>query len=243
MKTTEDFMDWTSLPAYVEEAGKIKDYLNQRSYQELKALWQCNDTIASLNQGRIREMSLTQGLVPALLAYEGLQYQYMAPQVFDDGQWDYVNRHLCILSGFYGCLKPTDGVTPYRLEMQARFSPPFEGAKNLYGFWAEKIYQELTRDSRLIVNLASKEYSRSIEKFLTSSDRMISCTFGSLSQVKGVEKVRVKATEAKMARGEMVRYMASRQITDPENIKDFNSLDYQYSPAHSTADHFVFLKF
>lgn len=67
-------------------------------------------------------MDLEKGLTPALLAYEGIQYQYMAPGVFEDGAWVYVQEHLRILSGFYGILRPLDGVAPYRLEMQAKGS-------------------------------------------------------------------------------------------------------------------------
>ena len=83
----------------------------------------------------------------------------MAPAVFGGAQTDYIQEHLCILSGFYGVLKPFDGVTPYRLEMQAKASE----AGDLYKFWGDKLYREVTREEQgagsLIVNLASKEYS------------------------------------------------------------------------------------
>ena len=78
-------------------------------------------------------MKLKSQLTPAILSYEGIQYQYMAPSVFEENQYDYIQEHLRILSGFYGVLKPMDGVTPYRLEMQAKLS--VQGKKNLYDFW------------------------------------------------------------------------------------------------------------
>lgn len=90
-----------------------------RSQEELKALWKCNDKIAALNYDRTAHMLLTTQLTPAVPAYEGIAYQYMAPAVFENGQYDYVQEHLRILWAFYGVLKPMDGVTPYRLEMQA----------------------------------------------------------------------------------------------------------------------------
>ena len=80
-------------------------------------------------------------------------------------------------SGFYGVLRPFDGVTPYRLEMQAKAS--VGGFKDLYEYWGDSLYQELTSDGdHVILNLASKEYSKCIEKYLTSEDTYITCVFG-----------------------------------------------------------------
>ena len=238
MNDTEDFLPWDQLPVFIDRAETIKNYLQGQSYEALKTIWKCNDDIATLNQGRIQSMSLTQRLVPALLSYEGLQYQYMAPQVFDKGQWEYVKKHLVILSGFYGVLRPTDGITPYRLEMQAKLASPLEGAKNFYAYWGRAIYDELAKDTDLILNLASKEYSKAIEKYVAPGKQMITCTFG--TEVDG--KVKVKATEAKMARGEMVRYLAQHQAADPAAIKQFDSMAYSFSEKHSGTSHFVFLK-
>ena len=69
---------------------------------------------------RLENMDLYNRLTPAVLAYEGIAFQYMAPSVFEIQQFEYLQNHLRILSAFYGVLKPMDGVTPYRLEMQAK---------------------------------------------------------------------------------------------------------------------------
>ena len=113
-------------------------------------------------------MDLRKNLTPALLAYDGIQYTYMAPAVFEDGQYDYVQEYLRILSGFYGVVKPMDGVVPYRLEMQAKAA--VGGHKNLYDFWGDSLYREVIGDSRIVINLASKEYSKCIEKYLQPGD-------------------------------------------------------------------------
>ena len=147
-------------------------------------------------------MDLTKNLTPALLAYDGIQYTYMAPAVFEDGQFDYVQEHLRILSGFYGVVKPLDGVVPYRLEMQAKAA--VSGHKNLYDFWGDSLYQEVMDESGILINLASKEYSKCIEKYLRPEDRYITCIFGELEGGRVVQK----GVYAKMARGEMVRFMA-----------------------------------
>lgn len=181
-------------------------------------------------------MDLSKGLTPALLAYEGIQYQYMAPQVFSERQWAYVKEHLRILSGLYGVLKPMDGVIPYRLEMQAKLRTG--DAKDLYAFWSDRIYRELSKGEDFILNLASKEYSRAAEKYAGRETRFVTCIFGELLD----GKVKVKGTMAKMARGEMVRWLSEKNITEPEKIKAFTGLSYGYDEGRSTEKELVFLK-
>ena len=158
----------------------------------------------------------------------------MAPAVFGGTESEYVQEHLRILSGFYGVLKPFDGVVPYRLEMQAKASD----AGDLYRFWGDRIYREVTEGDRVILNLASKEYSRCVEKYLQPEDRFITCVFGELSD----GKVKQKGTFAKMARGEMVRFLAERRAEDPEEAKGFDRLGYRFSEEFSGEDEIVFLR-
>lgn len=94
--------------------------MKSKSKEELKAIWKCNDKIAEQNFNRLENMDLYNRLTPAVLAYEGIAFQYMAPSVFEIQQFEYLQNHLRILSAFCGILKPMDGVTPYRLEMQAK---------------------------------------------------------------------------------------------------------------------------
>ena len=113
-----------------------------------------------------------------------------------------------------------DGVTAYRLEMQARVG--IGGTKTLYDYWGDTLYRSVIDDSRTIINLASKEYSKSIEKYLKQQDRYITITFCERSG----DKMVTKGTYAKMARGEMVRFMAENGIENPEYIKKFDRLGY-----------------
>ncbi|MBQ4150051.1 MAG: peroxide stress protein YaaA, partial [Clostridium sp.] len=206
------------------------------SYEEQKKLWACNDRIAGENAERFRNMDLRKGLTPAILAYDGIQYTYMAPAVFEDGQFDYVQEHLRILSGFYGVVKPLDGVVPYRLEMQAKAKLP--GFRNLYEFWGEDLYREVMDESRVLVNLASKEYSKCIEKYLKPGDRYITCIFG---EPEG-DKIVQKGVYAKMARGEMVRFMAGMQAETPEQMKDFSWSGYRFAEERSSETEYVFVR-
>ena len=176
MRVDTDTFACKEIPVFPEKTEILMKYISGLSYEEQKKLWACNDRIAGENAERFRNMDLRKGLTPAILAYDGIQYTYMAPAVFEDGQFDYVQEHLRILSGFYGVVKPLDGVVPYRLEMQAKAKLP--GFRNLYEFWGEDLYREVMDESRVLVNLASKEYSKCIEKYLKPGDRYITCIFG-----------------------------------------------------------------
>ena len=236
MKVDTESFPWTSLPVFLDKTEVIYGELRKRSYQELKTLWKCNDSIAKLNATRLENMSLKDRLTPAILAYEGIQYQYMAPGVFSDRAYSYIQDHLRILSGFYGILRPFDGVTPYRLEMQAKLR--IGDKKDLYAFWDDQIAEELLRETDCVINLASKEYSVCISKFLKPGIRFITCVFGEEKNGKVIEK----GTLCKMARGEMVRYMAEHQIQQAEQIKDFDRLNYRFSEAYSNDTVYVFLQ-
>lgn len=236
MNIDTDSLPVQSEPVFLRDAEKIKNYMQALSYEEAKRLWACNDKIAELNFARFREMDLKKNLTPAILSYEGIQYQYMAPAVFTEGALSYIQEHLRILSGFYGVLRPLDGIVPYRLEMQTGVK--VEGSANLYDFWGGKIYGNVLDGDRTVINLASKEYSRCIEYYLKPDDIFVTCVFGELKEGKIIQK----GTLAKMARGEMVRYMAENNVTDLEGLKEFTGLGYQYQKDISKERDYIFLK-
>ncbi len=187
-----DSIEVTGVPGFINDAIILMHEMKSLSLSEGKALWKCNDKLAELNYKRYKDMDLMRRLTPAVIAYEGLQYQHMAPKVLTTRALSYLSDHLRILSGFYGVLKPFDGVTPYRLEMQAKLS--VNDCKDLYDFWGDRLYHSLVDDDRIILNLASKEYSQCIEKYITPKDRFITIEFGQL--VEG--KVKQKGTVSKM---------------------------------------------
>ena len=244
MRADADYPAPQGLPVYLDRTEALMERLQGMNYEELKKLWACNDDIARQNVERLRTMDLRGGtdrvrglgrLTAALVSYDGIQYQYMAPQVFEDAYYAYVQQHLRILAGFYGILRPLDGVTPYRLEMQAKLS--MGTAKNLYQYWGDSLYRELTQDDPVILNLASHEYSKCIEKYLTPDNTYITCVFGQL--IDG--KVKEKGVYVKMARGEMVRYLAERNAQTPEEAKGFDRLGFTYAEEYSDEKTYVFL--
>ncbi|MCF0123632.1 MAG: peroxide stress protein YaaA [Ruminiclostridium sp.] len=235
MREDTDSLAWRELPAFLDRTAELLARLQSMSNEELQKLWKCNDKIAALNVERLQRMDLCSRLTPAILAYEGIQYQYMAPGVFSEGEYDYIQTHLRILSGFYGVLRPFDGVAPYRLEMQAKLA--VGGAKNIYDYWGAALAEHLFAESGCILNLASKEYSQCVFKYLPKSVRWITCVFGEEKDGKVVEK----GTMCKMARGDMVRYLAENRVEDAEDVKAFHGLNYRYSPEQSDESTFVFL--
>ena len=233
MNITDEFPCNATVPVFSDRADVLHGSLKNKNIQELKTLWKCSDILAEQNYQRLHAFSPDQAVTPALLAYEGIQYQHIAPSVFTDAQWHYVNVHLRILSGFYGILKPTDKVIPYRLEMQAKL----EAAKknDLYEYWSDTLYQSLLAEGMTeLVNLASAEYSKAILPY--KNIRCITCIFG--EEVNG--KIKVKGTQAKIARGEMVRWMADQKIESVSDIREFKELGYRFSPSHSTEDTYTF---
>ena len=236
MNVDTDSLPYSDMPQFLNETERIMLTMQKMSDEELQRLWKCNDKIAGLNIRRLRNMDLWGNLTPAILAYEGIQYQYMAPGVFEYGQFGYVEEKLRILSGFYGMLRPFDGVVPYRLEMQAKLA--IDGHKDLYQFWADKLAKQLSDETDMILNLASKEYSKAVIPHLPPDVSVLTCTFGELNSGKVVEK----GTLCKMARGQMVRWLAENNITNFEDIKSFRECGYAFEPRYSSNQQYVFIK-
>ena len=264
MREDTDFLAPKTVPALLEQSRVLAEWLKGLDYPALKKLLSCSDAIAELNFRRYQEMDFGRAPTPALLSYDGIQYQYMAPQLFTRAQFAYVEEHLRILSGLYGVLRPFDGVTPYRLEMGARLKTPF--CKSLYDFWPDELaydlkeagfdlaatannhsrdqgmdglYRTLTADGTdTLVNLASEEYARAVRPWVSPPVRWIRVVFGELDGERLVEK----GVYVKMARGEMVRFLAERGAETPEAMKDFDRMGYAYAPERSDGTTYVFLR-
>lgn len=230
---SDTFLPFT-LPMFLKRTDELLAWLKEKDFETLKALWKCNDSIAKQNYERLRSMDLKKAVTPALFSYDGISYQHLAANVMEESQLQYLQKHLYIMSAFYGLLRPFDGVCPYRLEMQAGVS--IGGHRNLYAFWGDTLYQECFRHKETVINLASQEYSKCMEPYLQEQDAYLNIRFVEMHRGKLV----TKATFAKMARGEMVRYLASKQVQHPDEIKGFCSLGYVYKEEHSTEKEFVF---
>lgn len=236
MRHDTDSFRTDGLPQFLPQTEQLLCVLRSMTARELQTLWKCSDSIAAQNLERLTRMDLRHDLTPAILSYEGIQYQCMAPGVMETDHLDYIRQRLRILSGFYGLLRPFDGVTPYRLEMQAKLR--VGGSRNLYHYWGDRLARRLTSETDFILNLASGEYSKAVKPYLPPDVQFVTCTFGEIQNGKVTEK----GTMCKMARGQMVRWLAENRITDQTDIQAFDRLNYRYRPELSEKGHMVFVK-
>ncbi|MGX5377646.1 peroxide stress protein YaaA [Ligilactobacillus sp. LYQ135] len=240
MQVDTDTFDVLSQAALINKTVEIEQYLKSLSDDQLRKLWNTNDKLFDLNLKRIRKMNLnSKHQTPAILAFCGLQYKYMSPDLFTQNALDYIQKNLRILSSFYGVLRPFDGVVPYRLEMRAKAH--VNGTKNLHAFWRDSWFKNLTKNNDLIINLASEMYARQVSRYIKNDKvKMITCVFGYFNKQKN--KVVSDNTYAKMARGEMVRYMAEKNISNYHELIKFNDFGYQYHSEFSSDTKLTFLR-
>ena len=175
MNVDTDTYRVTGLPMFLEDTKQLMQEIRGLSYSEAKALWKCNEKLAELNYQRFQDMDLEDGPYAAVLTYEGLQYQHMAPEIFTEEALSYIEEHSRILSGFYGILKPFERSNALSSGNAGKTFCKWK--KDLYDFWGERLYLELISSDRQIINLASKEYSKAIEKYLTPKDSFITVEF------------------------------------------------------------------
>lgn len=234
----------TGTPHLIERTRSLLAALQALSYEQAKDLWRCSDRLARENYDRILHADLEHDLTAAVIAYEGIQYQHLAAQVMDEPSLDYLERHLRILSGFYGVLRPSDGVVPYRLEMQARLEMPAEGGgttRGLYAFWGDALARELADQCRTVVNVASVEYAKAVTPYLKNlGSAVLTCLFGSVRASDGAFVQR--STEAKAARGSFVRWCAEHQVEDPAELEGFDERGYRIDRDRSSEDTLVFVR-
>lgn len=177
----------------------------------------------------------------AALAYNGIAYLGLNAQDFTADDFAFAQQHLNILSGLYGVVRPMDGIKPYRLEMQQPVMP--EGYRSLYDYWQESVNKHLSKrlrkGSRTVVNTASNEYSKVVQKrLLPVGTRLLSLKFLEQEE-RGLRQIVV---HTKKARGMIARFIIKNRLTDPDDLKAFDSEGYFFHPALSTDDEWVFTR-
>lgn len=234
MKIDRDSFPIQSKPQFLDKTRILERFLKSRSNEQLKDLWHASENVTKQSILQLENMNLDERLTPAILAFSGIQYQYMAPDLFTQPALDYTQKNLRILSGFYGMLRPFDGVCPYRLELNTKMV----GFRDysLYHFWGSDIAENLFQEDNIVIDLASKQYTRLVKPYLSQGRQLITVDFQELKN----GKWKTVGVHAKMARGEMVRYIAEKQIKNPTDLQDFNDFEFQFEPDVSTKDHYVF---
>ena len=230
-----------SQPLFVRQATQLIGLLREKSPQEIATLMDLSDPLAGLNVARYHAWTpsfTTQNAKPAVLAFNGDVYEGLDARSLSEQDLAWAQDHVCILSGLYGVLRPMDLMQPYRLEMGTRLATP--KGKNLYQFWGTQIADYLNQRaaadaSPLIVNLASEEYFKSVDRKALKPD-VVTCVFEELK----AGQYKVISFMAKRARGLMVRYAIAHRATGVDELKGFDLEGYAFVPAASEDHRLVF---
>ena len=232
----EEYVAPLHRPMFLKEAGELLSFLRSLSDSEMAKVWKVKGALLSSSLSSLSMLSLEDIGSPAIFSYDGIQYTYMSPSSFTDSMLEYAEKNLRIISGLYGLLNPLDGVGAYRLEMESPISIP--GYGDLYSYWGGKIASSLMEDDRLLVNLASAEYSKAVLPYLPSSVNVVTPVF--LDWEKG--RYVSKGVYAKMERGEMVRFLAETGAETVEDIMKFSSRGYEFSRFLSDSNTLCFVR-
>lgn len=226
-------------PMFTDQAQELIDILKPKTTDEIASLMKLSDALSQLNWQRFQEWQPSFTLDnsrQSILAFNGDVYEGINASSLSDEKLQWAQEHLLILSGLYGVLRPLDLMQPYRLEMGTRLQNNI--GKNLYEFWGTTIADYIndnTDASSPIINLASNEYFKSVD-LKVLKNKVIECVFQDYRN--GAYKI--ISFNAKRARGFMARYIIDNACTQPEQLKDFNDMGYEYSAAESTDNKMVF---
>lgn len=232
-----------TLPGFLDQSQILIDTLRRHSAMDLAELMHLSMNLAELNFDRYE--AWTREITPdnakqAILAFKGDVYAGMEADSFSSKDLDYAQKHLRMLSGLYGVLRPLDLMMPYRLEMGTALANP--RGKNLYEFWGGIITEALNKALKaqgddVLVNLASNEYFKSVQPKALKG-RIITPQF---KEHKGGQ-YKMIGVYAKKARGLMSRYILLNRVEDPERIKDFDYGGYAWNKGLSKGDTWVFTR-
>ncbi|MDO3720104.1 peroxide stress protein YaaA [Marinobacter sp. chi1] len=229
-------------PDFLDDACELIDQLKELEPHQISNLMSISEKLGQLNAERFQSWHTPftpDNARQAVLAFKGDVYTGLDAASFSEKDFDFAQKHLRMLSGLYGLLKPLDLMQPYRLEMGTKFEN--NRGKDLYAFWGSKLTDEINRllaeDDDVLVNLASNEYFKSIQKKKLNG-RLITPQFKDWKN----GQYKMISFYAKKARGLMCRYAIQNQITQADDLKGFNLEGYYFSHEQSDTDNWVFLR-
>ena len=244
-------------PLFLEKTNQLVEFCQSLSVNEIASLLKINLKMAHDVYGYFHTFHLNNELErSAAFAFNGIAFQGLNIHDFSTSQLSFAQKHLNIVSGLYGLLRPLDIIKPYRLDVSTRISPTENGVNNngnlsttypksnyLYGFWQRTVNkylsEQLKRDDNTIINLSSSEYYKIIvPELLPDNMRMITIAFRE-QKAAGLKQVIVYA---KKARGQMARFIVKNKINNVEDIKGFDTDGYFYYPAQSTPTEWMFVR-
>lgn len=239
--TPPELADALTRPQFLDDTAALIDLLRTRSVADVRALMDLSEPLARLNVERYaawRPRFTDRNSKPAVLAFNGDVYDGLDAKTLSGDDIAWAQRHLRMLSGLYGILRPLDRMQPYRLEMGTRLANP-RGA-SLYDYWGDRLALHLNKLARgeqapVIVNLASQEYFRAADR-KALKPRVVDCQFEDWKN----GEYKIISFFAKRARGLMARYAIQHRLETPEGLHAFDADGYRLAPEVSSADRLVF---
>lgn len=242
-----------NVPIFTQQTKVLHKKLKSLNKGEIGTLMHISENLSELNYRRYREWtgnytsqklssSGEKNFTQSLSAFTGDVYQSFTLEDYKKSDWIYADKHIGILSGFYGILSPLTYMKPYRLEMgtKLQFSNGKKQYKNLYEFWQPLLtehIQHILKKEKYLINLASLEYAKAIN-LSEFRDRVITIDF----KVQKVSGLKVVGIFAKKARGAAANEIILRKLKNPEELKTLKSTGFTYSKKHSTDNHLVYIK-
>ncbi|MCG7572441.1 peroxide stress protein YaaA [Phaeobacter sp. CNT1-3] len=229
----------TTSMRFPDRAAELAGVARDLSVADLMKLMKISESLGKLNADRFANYG-SQETKAAALAFAGDTYQGLEASTLDAEEITWAQDHFRILSGLYGLLRPLDAIEPYRLEMGSRLKNP--RGKNLYEYWGSDIAEALNEeaaalDTDTLINCASQEYFGAVD-LKALKPQVITPVF--MEEKAGVPKI--VSFYAKRARGAMARFIIQNRLVDPEGIKDFDTGGYQFQPAMTEGNNWVFLR-
>ena len=230
-----------SVPRSLEQSTVLVDQLKKKSANSLKKLMNVSDKLAELNVLRYQQFSLPftpDNAKPAALSFTGDVYVGLEADSFTAREMDFAQKHIRILSGLYGVLRPLDLMQPYRLEMGTKIK--IGRSKNLYEFWGTQITDQINEDlaatkSKVLLNLASNEYFKSVKPDQVNA-QIVNVHF----KEKRNGQYKMISFNAKKARGKMAHLVVKNKIKDMAGLKKLNVNGYTYNNKFSEPDNLLF---
>ena len=232
----------STVPGLLEHSNELIKYLKSLNPQEVSSLMGLSDKLGALNYERFQEWETPftkSNSKQAILAFKGDVYQGLDAESLSETELMWAQKHVRILSGLYGVLKPLDLMQAYRLEMGTKF--PTNRGKNLYEFWNSIITDELNRTfyskKATLLNLASNEYFKSI-----NSSELKANVITPIFMDRKNGKYKIISFFAKKARGLMTRYVIKNQTEDIADIQNFEEGGYFFNEEMSEDNKPVFCR-
>jgi len=232
-----------TIPEFIDDAEFLVGELRALSEAQISKLMGVSAQLTKLNVERYQKWKTpftVSNARPSLLAFKGDVYSGIDVENYSNQEFNFAQKHLRILAGLYGILRPLDLIQPYRLEMATKLST--SKGKDLYQFWGTRINEslkELTKQEKsgILINLCSLEYLKSVRPKLLDA-AIITPVFKEHKD----GSYRTVAVYAKKARGLMCNYIIQNRIKDHKALKDFNVQGYQFNKKLSGDRQWVFTR-